>query len=83
MFGQGARHYVFFGRSGAKKPAAQNIVGDLRERGADVQVICGDVSIFDEVHRAILRTASPIGGVIQAAMSLNVCQLPFMTKTIY
>ena len=75
MFGQGVRRFVFFGRSGTEKQEAKNLVEDLRNSGADVSVIYGDVSNFADVEQAIAQIPRPIGGVIQAAMGLDVSSL--------
>ena len=75
MFGQGARRFVFFGRSGTEKQGAKNLVEDLRNSGADVSVIYGDVANYVDVEQAIAQIPRPIGGVIQAAMGLDVSSL--------
>lgn len=72
MFGQGARRLVFFGRSGTEKKEAQTLVEDLRNNGADVSVVHGDVASFADVEQAIAQISGPIGGVVQAAMGLDV-----------
>jgi NAD(P)-dependent dehydrogenase (short-subunit alcohol dehydrogenase family) len=72
MLTRGARKFVFLGRSGAKKPEAIDLVAELNEAGAEVSVIKGDVSREEDVIRAVESIKYPIGGVVQAAMGLDV-----------
>lgn len=72
MWKQGARHFVFIGRSGTSKHAARDLVEDLERGGAEVQVFRGDVQDFHVVDRAVQSIRLPLGGVIQAAMGLSV-----------
>ena len=81
MFGQGARRFVFFGRSGTEKQEAKNLVEDLRKSGADVSVIYGNVANSADVEQAIAQIPRPIGGVIQAAMGLDVSYL-WLVRTL-
>ena len=71
MISRGARYFVFLSRSGLDKHAARTLVHDLREQGAAVEVVCGDVRCFADVESAIQAAQIPIGGVVQAAMSLS------------
>ena len=71
MMTRGARHFVFLGRSGLDKPAAKYVVDDLRDQGAIVEVIRGDVGNYEDVERAIQAAKTSIGGVVQAAMGLS------------
>lgn len=72
MFKRDARHFVFMGRSGTSKVAAQSLVAELREAGADVEVVQGDVGCYTDVERTVVAAKQPIGGVVQAAMSIHV-----------
>lgn len=78
MASRGARHFIFLSRSGADKPEAAALVQELQELtwtqylGLTVQVVRGDVSIREDVNRAILSAKHPIKGVVQAAMVLKV-----------
>jgi hypothetical protein len=78
MVSRGARHFVFLSRSGADKPEAAALVQELgelaRTRYPDltVQVVRGDVSLREDVSRAIACAEHPIKGVVQAAMVLKV-----------
>lgn len=74
MMTRGARHFVFLGRSGADKPSAQQLVSRLKEAGATVGVVRGDVSQAADVAAAVsacLATGRRVGGVVQAAMGLH------------
>lgn len=72
MLARGARKFVFLGRSGAKRTPAKQLVDDLEKAGAEVTVICGDVTIYSDVERALGQINTPIGGIVQAAMGLDV-----------
>ncbi|GAB1196570.1 hypothetical protein APSETT444_005842 [Aspergillus pseudonomiae] len=77
MVSRGARHFIFLSRSGADKPEAAALVKELHELTRSqyldltVQVVRGDVSIRDDVSRAISCATKPIKGVVQAAMVLK------------
>ena len=71
MMSRGARNFVFIGRSGSNKPAAALLVDDLREQGAFVEVVRGDVGNYHDVENAVQKANLPIGGVVQAAMGLS------------
>lgn len=75
MFGRGARSFVFLGRSGTEKREAIDLVEDLRKSGAQVRVVCGDVTVYKDVEHAIAQIPGTIGGVVQAAMGLDVSQI--------
>lgn len=72
MMKQGARKFVFLGRSGLDKTPARKLVEELESGGATVNVVRGDVGVFNDVQRCVDVVHGPIGGVIQAAMGLNV-----------
>ena len=74
MLSRGARKFVFMGRSGTDKAPARRLVENLQSLGAQVTVIRGDVVNSDDVNRAVAGIDGPIGGVIQAAMGLDVSQ---------
>lgn len=73
MKAQGARNFVFLGRSGCDKQEAQELVNGLRTFGAEVTVVRGDVSDASDVRKAVeaCKTHGPIGGVVHAAMGLH------------
>ncbi|KAI9781322.1 MAG: Type I Iterative PKS [Peltula sp. TS41687] len=71
MLKQGARKFVFIGRSGLDKEPARQLVKELEDSGASVKVVRGDVSIYEDVKSCVDAIEGHIGGVIQAAMSLD------------
>ncbi|PHH90746.1 hypothetical protein CDD83_2742 [Cordyceps sp. RAO-2017] len=73
MMSRGARKFVFLGRSGCDKATARQLVSRLREAGASVSVVRGDVSNAQQVGEAVAacELGGPIGGVVQAAMGLR------------
>lgn len=71
MVQRGARKFVFIGRSGLDKEPAQRLVKDLKDSGATVHVVRGDVGIYDDVQKCAAAADGPIGGVVQAAMGLD------------
>ena len=76
MLARGARKFVFLGRTGAERTPAKQLVDDLEKAGAQVSVIRGDVSVFSDVEQALEQIDTPIGGVVHAAMGLDVSPLP-------
>ena len=79
MMKRGARNFCFLSRSGADAKPASLLVKELTAAGADVQVIRGDVSVLQDVERAVgsIPSDKPLKGVVQAAMILRVsCFFP-------
>ena len=70
MLSRGARHFTFLGRSGTDKPAAEEMVQNLKNAGAVVQVVRGDICNKESVIECTTVSPKPIGGVVQAAMGL-------------
>ncbi|KAF3923302.1 hypothetical protein ABW21_db0202636 [Orbilia brochopaga] len=71
MFEQGARKFVFLGRSGIKKMPARLLVEDLTSLGANCTVVEGDVCSMGDVEKMVESADGPIGGVVQAAMCMK------------
>ncbi|KAI0446147.1 putative polyketide synthase [Xylaria telfairii] len=72
MLARGARHFVFLGRSGCDKASARQLVSRLRDAGAAVTVVRGDVTNANEVNTAVAACKpKQIGGVVHAAMGLH------------
>jgi hypothetical protein len=67
----GARSFVFLGRSGLDKEAARDLVEDLQNMGAYVDVVRGDVGNYHHVEDMVGAAKNVIGGVVQAAMGLG------------
>lgn len=74
MMARGARKFVFLGRSGLDKEPARRLIADLDRNGADCKVVRGDVCSIGDVKTVLDQVDGLVGGVIQAAMNLNVCQ---------
>lgn len=74
MVGRGARKFVFLSRSGIKNAnsEAASTVRFVEEAGGDAVVVTGDVSIYEDVARAVKAAKTPIRGVIHSAMVLRV-----------
>ncbi|KAF4945210.1 hypothetical protein FGADI_12109, partial [Fusarium gaditjirri] len=71
MMERGARKFLFLGRTGLQKKPAQELVRQLLEAGAVVNVVAGDVCEMGDVEKAVATIDGPLGGVVQAAMGLN------------
>ena len=79
MMSRGARKFVFLGRSGLDKGPARRLVEELERNGADCKVVRGDVCCRADIDKVVERCDGPIGGIVQAAMGLNVGFSPFFT----
>lgn len=79
MHSQGARKFLFLGRSGLNKPAARNLVENLETIDCKVKVVRGDVSNRDDVNKALAEAGEPVHGVVQAAMALHESLFSSMT----
>lgn len=71
MMSRGARRFVFLSRTSTDKPSARALVETLRDKGAEVEVVRGDVGRYEDVERCIQAAKTPIGGVMQGAMALH------------
>lgn len=76
MLQRGARRFAFLGRSGTDKLPARNLIEDLEASGAECVVVRGDVLSRGDVDAVIAAAEGEIGGIIQAAMGLNVSDNP-------
>ncbi|KAL4948409.1 hypothetical protein BDW69DRAFT_92795 [Aspergillus filifer] len=76
----GARHFVFFSPSAGSKEN-DDFVLELRAQGCRVDLVSGDVSKEKYVDSLIghLNPETPIAGVIQASMALDVNSLANMS----
>jgi hypothetical protein len=79
MADRGARHFVFLSRSGRKKPEALILLNELelysQKLNVDitVQIVRGDVSVREDVDKAVAAAKMPIRGVIHAAAVFQAC----------
>ncbi|KAF4334740.1 polyketide synthase [Fusarium beomiforme] len=67
----GAKHLVVMARGGYTDAVSQRIIADLHAMGCHLTLAQGDVSIKEDVRRAVKQASRPIGGVIQGAMVLR------------
>ncbi|KAL4961866.1 type I polyketide synthase [Aspergillus stella-maris] len=76
----GARHFVFFSPSAGSKEN-DDFVLELRAQGCRVDLVSGDVSKEENVDSLIahLNPETPIAGIIQASMALDVNSLAGMS----
>ncbi|ORX86872.1 KR-domain-containing protein [Basidiobolus meristosporus CBS 931.73] len=82
----GAKYFLFLNRSGVEKSEAKSLVQDLMDDGAIVNVVKGDVSVYQDVQNAIdaaKKSMPAIGGVIQAAMVLKDAIFMDMPHKVY
>ncbi len=77
MAEQGAKHFILMGRRGIHSAEAQAGVDALRQLGAKVLVVQGDVSKQEDVQRAfdVASEMPEVRGVLHAAMHLEDCLL--------
>lgn len=80
MFHQGARRFVFLSRSGTRSPSAKRLVEDLQRAGASVTVLIGNVTVAADVQQAVAQKGDQLGGVVYAAMRLDVRALPSLSR---
>jgi hypothetical protein len=69
---KGARKLVFLSRSAGQVPDDDPFVRELQSLGCAVTRVSGDVTIYEDVVRAIKAADEPIVGVLQASMVLQV-----------
>lgn len=74
MVERGAKHLVFISRSGADKPQASHLVSDLKDMGAEPEVLRCDILDQEGLAQAVdsVVRQRPLKGVLQAAMVENV-----------
>lgn len=77
----GAKHLVILCRSGYADEKSQAILANVYAEGCKVDLFTGDVSNFTDVQRVFKEATLPIRGLIQGAMVLRVCALPFPAPT--
>ena len=83
MMKRGAKKFTMIGRSGLDKEPARRLVQDLTALGAEVRVARGDVGDVSVVEEAVAAIDGDIGGVVQAAMGLDVCPPAFYPLNTY
>lgn len=86
MAEKGARHLIFFSRSGKLVKDAVNMVEELKMKGCETHVFACDVSNaqrMQEVLEECQRTLPPIKGCIQGSMVLQDKMFENMTHEMY
>lgn len=70
---RGARHLLLMSRRGADASGAPELVAELETLGARVTIVAGDVSVHDDVARALRSIPSdyPLRGLVHAAGFLD------------
>lgn len=72
MVESGARYLVFLSRSAGSSEDDKVFFAELEDMGCSVTAVAGKVQDSDDLKRAMLKTATPIKGVIHLAMVLRV-----------
>ena len=72
MLYRGARHLLFLSRSGDDREESRMLAAKLNAQGATVEIVKGHVENSKDVDRAVAHCHSPIRGVVQAALVLEV-----------
>lgn len=73
MAREGARHLVIMARSGYADDLSQATIMHLSALGCRVDLVQGDVTVMEDVERAVKAPGKPLAGVIMGAMVLKVC----------
>ncbi|NJP07245.1 MAG: SDR family NAD(P)-dependent oxidoreductase [Chloroflexaceae bacterium] len=70
---QGARHIVLSGRSGTCSEQARQMLAELQQQSATVQIVQADISQYDDTARllAACNDLAPLKGIIHAAGLLD------------
>lgn len=68
----GARKLLFLSRSAGKTAEHQTFIEELHSQGCTAVVIAGDVAKCEDVERAVRSAPSPIKGVFQLSLVLQV-----------
>lgn len=81
---KGARHLVFFSRSAGQLRDDDPFVQELQSLSCTVTRVSGDVTIYEDVVRAMKAAGKPIIGILQASMvlqvSLNESSVPYFVQ---
>ncbi|MBH0777592.1 type I polyketide synthase [Nocardia bovistercoris] len=76
----GARNLVLLSRRGIDAPGAAQLLGELGELGASVQIVACDAAHRDSLRAVISRIDPPLVGVIHAAGVLDDAVIDTMTS---
>lgn len=73
MVDRGARNLTYLSRSGDATMEVRNFIAEIENRNVVTHVVKGDVTILEDVKRAVARSGKSVKGVVQAALTLQVC----------
>lgn len=69
---QGAKHLAVISRSGYDNESSEFILHHVYSLGCHVNLLIGDISVYEDVRRALSQTTVPVKGIIHGAMVLLV-----------
>ena len=72
MVAMGARKFCFLSRSAGDSELDKAFIAELESRGCEAVTVKGNVSILDDVKKAIRLSPSKIAGVVQLSMVTQV-----------
>jgi NAD(P)-dependent dehydrogenase (short-subunit alcohol dehydrogenase family) len=72
----GAKHLAVISRSGHVDETSQGVVKNINALDCQIDLLKGDVAVYEDVKRCFGETTVPIGGIVQGAMVLRVSILP-------
>ena len=72
MAKSGAKHLAVMSRSGYADDKSRQVIKQISELGAHIDLLTADVTIASDVERAFQQTKVPVAGIIQGAMVLRV-----------
>lgn len=76
MVDRGARDLTYLSRSGDATTEVRNFIAEIENRNVVVHVVKGDVTNIEDVKLAVASSKKPVKGVVQAALTLQVCSQP-------
>lgn len=71
---EGVTHLMLMSRRGVTSDEVQQQIEQLRKQGISVDIVCGDVTNFQDVNHAVQKAeqcGAPLGGVFHSAMVLD------------
>ncbi|EEY23012.1 lovastatin nonaketide synthase [Verticillium alfalfae VaMs.102] len=76
---RGAKHLAVMSRSGYDDETSQRVLREIEGMGCHIDLLQGDITILDDVRRALSETSVPIRGILQGSMVLRDRPFPAMT----
>ncbi len=68
----GAKNLAVISRSGHTDETSQGVVKNIKALDCQIDLLKGDVAVYEDVKRCFGETTAPIGGIVQGAMVLRV-----------